>query len=148
MADLVRVSLEEVVAQTGIELQRLKQECCDEDILIFASFCDSWNLIGQHLKLTKAQISAIDGDYRTTEEKRVAALQKWKEAFAYKATYQALVESFLSCNMTQQACDICKYLKVKRKLGEHSVMLVAYAKLANKGCTWRKYVPIINTCDS
>ena len=112
------VSFEEIIAKTGIELQRLKQECSDEDLLILARYCDSWKLIGHYLKLTKSQLSAIDSDYKTTDKKRVAALQKWKESFAYKATYQVLLESFLSCKMSQQACDICKHLLVKRKLGE------------------------------
>lgn len=114
----ISVSLDEVIAQTGIKLQRLKQGCCDEDLLILARYCDRWKLIGQHLRLTRSQISAIDNDFKTTDEKRVAALQKWKEVFAYKATYQVLVESFLSCNMSQQACDICKHLLVKKKLGK------------------------------
>ena len=110
------VSLKEIIAKTGIDPQRLEQQCSDEDILILARYCDNWKLIGHHLKLTKTQLGDIDGDCRTTAEKRLALLQKWKESFPFKATYEVLVESLLSCEMSQQACDICKHLLVKRNL--------------------------------
>ena len=55
-----------------------------------------WQLIGRYLNLTDAEIAAVDGDNRTVEEKRAGMLGKWKEKFAYKATYQTLIEVLLA----------------------------------------------------
>ena len=44
-------------------------------------------------EVPEAEISAVDGDKGTVEEKRVAMLGKWREKFAY---YQALIEALLA----------------------------------------------------
>ena len=67
-----------------------------------------WQLIGFHLELTKADIVAVDEDYRTAEQKRVEMLGKWKEKFAFKATYRAFVEALLSCGKASDAIEVCK----------------------------------------
>ena len=42
--------------------------------------------------LTEADLTAVDGDNRTVEEKRVGMMEKWKERFSFRATYQVFVE--------------------------------------------------------
>ena len=69
-----------------------------------------WQLIGFHLELTKADIVAVDEDYRTAEQKRVEMLGKWKEKFAFKATYQTFIETLLSCGKASDAIEVCKYI--------------------------------------
>ena len=67
-----------------------------------------WKLTGFHLELTKSDIVAVDEDYRTAEQKRVEMLRKWKEKFAFKATYRVLIEALLSCGKASDAIDACK----------------------------------------
>ena len=70
-----------------------------------------WKLIGKHLGLTEAEISAVDGDNRTVEEKRVGMLEKWKGKFAYRATYHKLIESLLSVGKSTDAIEACKVIR-------------------------------------
>ena len=67
-----------------------------------------WQLIGFHLELTKADIVAVDGDYRSIDEKRIGMLGRWKEKLAFKATYRAFVEALLSCGKASDAIEACK----------------------------------------
>lgn len=91
----------------------INRECGTDDILSLAIFCDPWQLVGRHLRLTDAQINAIDGDNRSTDLKRLGALQKWREMFVFKATYRVLVEALIDCGKAQQASEVCKYLAQK-----------------------------------
>ena len=67
-----------------------------------------WQLIGFHLELTKADIVAVDEDYRTAEQKRVEMLRKWKEKNAFIATYRLFIEALLSCGKASDAIEACK----------------------------------------
>ena len=67
-----------------------------------------WQLIGFHLELTDSDISAVDGDNRTVDEKRVGVLRRWKEKFAFHATYRILIKSLLACGRTSDAVNACK----------------------------------------
>ena len=109
---MAQLTVEDLAVQAGV--RDLDQQCCDDDLLVLSELCDPWKLIGQHLKLTQAQISAIDVDNRTTALKRLGALQRWKETFAFKATHRVLVSALLACGKTQQALDVCKILAQKQ----------------------------------
>lgn len=61
-----------------------------------ANFCKEWKLIGRHLKLTGADIAAVDGDNRTVGDKRIGMLSKWKDKWAFKATNRVLIEALLA----------------------------------------------------
>ena len=56
------VTIDELVVQAGIQEINLDQQCHNDDFLSLYELCDPWELIGQHLKLTQSQISAVDGD--------------------------------------------------------------------------------------
>ena len=92
-------------------IQSLDCEFLEEHALLLAKFCVEWRIIGYHLKLTKANITAINKDNDSTEEKRIAMLQTWKEIFAFEATYRVLIEALIRSKNTQQALNICHSLK-------------------------------------
>ena len=75
-----------------------------------SKFCVDWKLIGKHLGLTEAEITAVDGDNRTVDEKRVGMLEKWKGKFAFQANYQGLVEALLSIGKCTDAIEVCKMI--------------------------------------
>lgn len=104
-------TVEDLAARAGVI--DINRECDSVDILSLASSFDPWQLIGLHLGLTKAQISAIDGDNSSTDMKRLGALQKWKEKFVFHATYRVLVGALIDCGKAQQALEVCKYLAQK-----------------------------------
>ena len=104
-------TVDDLAARAGVV--DINRECGKDDILSLARFCDPWQLVGRHLGLSEPQISAIDGDNRSTDLKRLGALQKWKEMFVFKATYRVLVGVLIDCGKAQQAMDVCKYLAQK-----------------------------------
>jgi hypothetical protein len=91
----------------------IDRECNKADFLSLAKFCDPWELIARHLGLSQAQISAIDGDNRSTDLKRLGSLEKWKEMRVFKATYRVLVGALVDCGKVQQALEVCQYLAQK-----------------------------------
>ena len=65
---MAKITVDELIVQAGIEGITLDQQCHSDDFLSLYELCDPWELIGQHLKLTQSQISAVDGDYKTTDQ--------------------------------------------------------------------------------
>ena len=107
---MAKITIDELVVQAGIEEIDLDKQCHNDDFLSLYELCDPWELIGQHLKLTQSQISAVDGDNKTTDQKRLGLLQKWKDTFTYKATYRVLVTALLACGKAEQTLEVCKTL--------------------------------------
>ena len=105
-----RLSIEAAADRAGVRLDILSKECSIKPVDL-AKFCVKWRLIGKHLGLTEAEISAVDGDNRTVEEKRVGMLEDWRSKFAYKATYRALIEALLAEGRSAEAIEACKVIK-------------------------------------
>lgn len=97
-----------MIAKAGISMDILEQECSAEMLPNLAKYCVDWKLIGFHLKLTTAEIAAIDGDNCTVDEKRVGMLFRWRGKLAFKATYRVLVQALLDCRRASDAYDVCK----------------------------------------
>ena len=108
-----RLSVEEVADRASVRLDILSKECSIKPVDL-AKFCVKWKLIGKHLGLTEAEISAVDGDNGTVDEKRVGMLEKWKSTFAFKATYQALIEALLAEGKSAEAIEACKVIKAAK----------------------------------
>ena len=105
-------TVEDLVKETGVK--NIDQECTNDDFLTLADLCDPWNLVGSYLKLSQSVLSAIDSDNKSTALKRLAVLQRWREIFAFKATYRVLVDALLSCTKANQALKVCKFLAQKQ----------------------------------
>ena len=57
------------------------------------------------------EISAINDNHSTTENKRVGMLMKWREKYGRKATYKVLVEAFVSNEQVDTSQRIIEWLK-------------------------------------
>ena len=105
-----KFAIEDIAREAGIIFpQNFETLCRDCDIDDLAELCDPWELIGYHLGLDQAQLSAIKDDYSNTELKRIKMLQKWKES-RFKPTYGHLIEAFLKCGKVEQALIVGKRL--------------------------------------
>ena len=114
----IGITLQEVASQAGVDkLDVFNQECSQRMLLNLAMHYVDWKLIGLYLDLTKADIAAVDEDNRTADEKRAGMLGRWKEKFAFKATYGVFIEALLACGRTEDAVDACKTIAK----GEHIV---------------------------
>ena len=105
------ITLEDVAIKVGIPVDALSEECSQEVLLDVAKLCVDWKLIGKYLKLTEAEIAAVDGDSRTEEVKMITVLQKWKEKLAFRATYRALIKAFLAAGKASCAVDVAKTIR-------------------------------------
>ena len=105
----MKVTVQDVAAQAGVGLNVLSKECSQTVLLDLAKFCVGWKLIGKRLNLTDADISSVDSDDRTEDEKRVGMLGKWKEK-CLTATYRELIEALLDNGNTCSAVEACKVI--------------------------------------
>ena len=103
------ISLLDIATRAGIvNFDILDQEFSQKMLLNLSKHCVEWRLIGLYLKLSEADIAAVNGDYQTVVEKRVGMLGQWKEKFAFKATYRVFIEALLACGRTNDAVNACK----------------------------------------
>ena len=104
------ISVEEAAERACVKLDILSKEC-SVMTLELAQFCVDWKLTGRHLGLPEADLTAVDGDNRTVEEKRVGMMEKWKSKFAYKATYRTFIEALLAEGRCAEAIEACKVIR-------------------------------------
>lgn len=105
-------TLEELLDNAGFEGQHLNQRCSEKHLVkIGTQYCGEWQMIGYHLNLTEDEISAINNNNTSTEQKSVRALMKWRDKYSHKATYKVLVEAFLSNKRVDTAQRIIEWLK-------------------------------------
>ena len=105
------LTLEDLIAKSGVK--NVDRECTGEDILAFGDFCDPWRQVGLYLGLDRAELNAIDEDYRTVSLKRLGTLQEWKSRFAFNATYRVLITALLECGKADHALKVCQILALK-----------------------------------
>ena len=112
MATSPPLSLEQVIAESGVNSECLDQECDQDKLLALADCCDSLIVTGSALGLTETQINDItrDSRYVSYEDKRIALIFKWKQSFAFKATYGKFVEALMVCGRADQATELCREL--------------------------------------
>ena len=66
--------------------------CAHVHFSIHVNTCVDLKLIGRCVGLAEADLTAVDGDNMTVEEKRVGMMEKWKERFSFRGTYRVFVE--------------------------------------------------------
>ena len=107
----ITFSVEDVAAKAGIGLGVLSRECSQDVLLKLANFCSNWKLIGRHLRLEEREITAVDEDHNTMDERRFAMLVKWRDKFAFRATYDVFIKALLAAGKTQDALEACKVIR-------------------------------------
>ena len=124
------MTVDELAEEAGLSLQCLEKAFCVEHVHALSEFCDPWENIGYHLKLTKSNINSIWEDNATTEGKGIVMLENWKEKLAHKATYRVLIEALIQSEHAQQALNLCQRLKDNQMLRaiDHSEMPLSPSK--------------------
>ena len=103
------VTLEELVKEVGISMDKLEQRCTEEHLKSISLFLD-WRGVAPHLGLNEVDIRDIESDAKSDAEKRLKTLQKWKKVFSIKATYLNLVKVLLDNRNSDDAEKVCKLL--------------------------------------
>lgn len=105
------VTIDELVKQTSIQPERLDEKVNNDHLRKIALLLRSWRLVALHLGLSDIDVSDLEKEGKDEQERRIKALQKWKEKFAFKAKYKELVEVLLQLSMADTAENICHILK-------------------------------------
>ena len=112
MVDQSPITANELAEEAGLSVKCLDIKFHkDRDPHKLAVFCDPWESTGYHLRLDSATINGIKEDNSTSEERRIAMLQSWKQRFAHRATYRVLVEALIESRRAQQALELCCEIK-------------------------------------
>lgn len=98
-----------IAAKAGLGAEELNRPCEDRLFASLANFVHLWRLIFSSL-LSKVDLDDIDEENqsRSEQEKRVAALRKWKAREGRKATYEALLGAILDSGKVDQAELLCE----------------------------------------
>ena len=83
---------------------------CDSSIIPSLADCfREWRVIFGSL-LSELDLGDVDRENTTEEEKRIAALRKWRDRKGHEATYKILVDALLNRGERYQAESLCKTL--------------------------------------
>ena len=97
----------EIAGRVGLRLETLDTPVTESAFLSLAIFVDPWRLVFHDL-LAPTDISDVDTENRSEQEKRVACLRKWKSRNGAEATYRVIVQSVVNCGHVDKAEAICK----------------------------------------
>ena len=110
---MAKVSAEEVANIVGLAADELSKPCNNSIITSLADCFSQWRVISL---LSELDINDIDRNKPTEEEKRIAALRKWRDMNGSEATYKVLVDALLSSGERYQAENLCRKI-----LADHSM---------------------------
>ena len=116
MATPAEISLEDIASHCEVETSCLDEVVTSAYYYEVSRYLSKWKLIAPKLKLTDDEVESIDQDNLTAEMKKVSFLKEWKQRFAMKATYRALMESLLGIKRVQDATGVCQVLKDSQKV--------------------------------
>ena len=103
------ISAEDIANEIGLAADELSKPCDGRIIPSLADCFSQWRVIFGSL-LRELDLSDVDRNKPTEEEKRLAALHKWKDRNGCEATYKVLVDALLNRGERYQAENLCKIL--------------------------------------
>lgn len=104
-----QISSKDLAAKVGLRADALTKPCESCLFPSVANFINPWRVIFSSL-LNEVDLSDIDTENHSEQEKRIAALRKWKARNGNGATYEVLVKTVLDSGEKGQAECMCQYL--------------------------------------
>ena len=111
MATPGEISLEDIAHYCNVETSCLDEEVTSAYYHEISRYLSQWKLIAPKLKFNDDEVESLDEDNIKAEMKRISFLKAWKQKFAMKATYRALMESLLGIKRVEDARGVCQVLK-------------------------------------
>jgi hypothetical protein len=106
---MAQISAEEVANRVGLAADELSKPCDSSIIPSLADCFSQWRVIFGSL-LSELDLGDVGRNNPTEEEKRIAALRKWKARNGDEATYKVLVDALLNRGERSEAESLCKIL--------------------------------------
>ena len=103
-----------IAAKVGLSAEELSKPCDDRLFPLLANFVHPWRLIFSSL-LSEVDLDDIveENQSRSEQEKRVAALRKWKARKGHEATYGAVLGAILDSGKVDQAELLCEQVALQ-----------------------------------
>ena len=114
MAMNMKVTIEELLDHCEVDWRLLGVEVTSEYYHQLSPHLSQWKNAAPKLRFTDDEVESIDNDNTKAEAKRVSFLKTWKQKFAMKATYKALIQSLLNIERVEDARGVCLVLKSAR----------------------------------
>ena len=113
---LTRDRVVSIAAKLGLGVEELRKPCEECLFPLLADFIDQWRLVFSSL-LSGVELDDVDKENQSEQEKRVAALRKWKARRGSEATYDILLEAILISGRMDQAELLCQFLSLQQQGG-------------------------------
>ena len=114
---MAKASAKDVAHETGLAADELSNPCDSNIIPSLADCFSQWKVIFGSL-LSDLDLSDIDKDNSIEEEKRIAAVRKWRDRNGCKATYKVLVDALLNRGERYQAENLCRKILAHRSMSD------------------------------
>ena len=103
-----------IAAKVGLGAEELSKPCEDCLFPLLANFVHPWRLVFSSL-LNEVDLDDVEQETpsRSEQEKRVAALRKWKARKGREATYGVLLGAILDSGKVDQAELLCQLLALQ-----------------------------------
>ena len=113
------ITIKELLEEYKLSEVSLDKEVTEDDIKKISLVVGQWELLALHLGLSEQQIEQVKRNNDLQEDlKRLCILNKWKETFAFKATYRKFLDASLSISRSGLACKVCEFIKTPPYRGE------------------------------
>ena len=116
---MAQISAKDVANEVGLAADELSKPCNNSIIPSLADCFSQWRVIFGSL-LSDLDLCDVDRENTTEEEKRIAALRKWKARNGLGATYKILVDILLNKGERYQAENLCGRLAGHLSLSDKS----------------------------
>jgi GTP-dependent phosphoenolpyruvate carboxykinase len=83
-------TLNDIISHHNLKEEHLQRVCSQNVRLKIAKKLNDWKMLGVYLKLTEPDLTAIDRDNTTEDQRRVATLNTWHKREGRNATYLRL----------------------------------------------------------
>ena len=103
------ISLQKVKERFHLSQNQLDAEVSQEHLIAANRIIGDHRILGPQLGLSPEEMDDIKQE-RSPKLQRSAMLKKWKEKFAWEATYGVLIEALLKCSRADCAGNVCKLL--------------------------------------
>lgn len=122
------ISLQDLRGRFQLSGELLDAPLNEEHLREASRIIDDHDTLGLELGLASSEMTAISSE-RTLQLQRSAMLTKWKQKFAWKATYRKLIDALLKCSradLAQEVCELLAQSKCKDRSGWYSNTVFNY----------------------
>lgn len=108
----MEISVEDLRERFDLSQEQMNAQFRKDHLAKASRIIGDLKLLGSYLEV---DMTAAIGSQRDLQSKKLAVLRKWKEKYAWKATYRIFIEALLQCGRADCASDVCTELLTQSK---------------------------------